>query len=87
VGVGVGVVILVFYLLLARLVRQGVNWARVVTWVIAGLGILGAVTGFSQPAPPAGRILTVVGGIIDIVIVVLLVQRPSHEYFRDQDAR
>jgi hypothetical protein len=87
VGVGVGVVILVFYLLLARLVRQGVNWARVVTWVIAGLGILGAVTGFSQPAPPASRILTVVGGIIDIVIVVLLVQRPSHEYFRDQAAR
>ena len=87
VGGVVGVVILVFYLFLARLVRQGVGWARIVTWVIAALGILGAVTSFSQPAPPVSRVLSVVVGIIDVVIVVLLVQRSSQDYFRDRAAR
>jgi hypothetical protein len=82
VGAVVGIVILVFYLVLARLVRKGVNWARIVTWVIAGLGILGAVTTFTQPEPPLSRVLGIVVGIIDIAIVVLLAQRPSNEYFR-----
>lgn len=86
VGVVVGVLILVCYLFLARLVRQGVNWARIVTWAIAGLGILGAVAGFSQPAPPVSRILGVAVGIIDVVILVLLVQPHSHAYFRDRAA-
>ena len=82
VGAVAGILILIFYLFLARLVRQGINWARIVTWVIAGLGILGAVTTFTQPEPPLSRILGLIVGIIDVAIVVLLVQGPSNSYFR-----
>lgn len=82
VGAVVGIVILVFYLFLAHLVRRGVSWARIVTWVIAGLGILGAVTGFTQPAPTLSRTLGIIVGLIDIAIVVLLARGPSNEYFR-----
>ena len=40
IGVVIGVVILVLYVLLALQVRKGKNWARIVTWILAGLGVL-----------------------------------------------
>ncbi len=58
----VGVVILVFYVFLAFRIRRGANWARIVTFVIAGLGILGALISFGQPDPPLSRALGIVVG-------------------------
>ena len=48
IGVVIGIVILVLYVLLALQVRKGKNWARIVTWVFAGLGVLSALTSLAQ---------------------------------------
>ena len=38
-----GIIIVVLFVLLALQVRKGKNWARIVTWVICGLGIISAL--------------------------------------------
>jgi hypothetical protein len=77
-----GVVVLVFYVFLAFQVRKGTNWARIVTWVIAGLGILGALLSFGQPDPPLSRVLGVIVGLIDVAVVILLALGDSNRFFR-----
>ena len=75
----VGLIFTVLYLVLARFVRKGANWARIVTWIIAGLGVLSTVGAFGQPA--LNVVLAVVGAVVNIVLIVLLALRPSSEYF------
>ncbi|PZS18160.1 MAG: hypothetical protein DLM57_06790 [Pseudonocardiales bacterium] len=82
VGVVIGIIFIVLYVLLALQVRKGKNWARIVTWVLAGLGVLGALVGFAQPEPALSRVLSLIGGIIDVAIIVLLAGKASSEYFR-----
>ena len=82
VAAGIGLVILVFYVFLAFRVLKGVSWARTVTFVIAGLGILGGLLSFRQPDPPLSRVLGVIVGIIDIAVVMLLAGRESSQFFR-----
>jgi cytochrome c oxidase subunit IV len=80
-----GIVILVFYVFLAFQVRRGARWARIVTWVIAGLGILGALVSFGQPDPTLSRVLGIVVGLIDVAVVVLLASSESNRFFRAHD--
>lgn len=82
VAVGIGVVILVFYVFLAFQIRKGANWARIVTFVIAGLGILGALISFGQPDPPLSRALGIVVALIDVAVVVLLASGRSNRFFK-----
>jgi len=49
--------------------------------VLAGLGVLSALTSLAQPEPLLTRILSLIGAVIDVAIVVLLAQRPSNAYF------
>jgi hypothetical protein len=78
----IGVVFLVLYVLLAFQVRKGKNWARIVTWVLAGIGVL-ALVGTAVGTEPVGtRIFGFVGGLIDLVIVVSLARPLSNQYFR-----
>jgi hypothetical protein len=77
-----GIIVLVFYVFLAFQVRNGKSWARIVTWVIAGLGILGGLLSFSQPDPPLSRVLGVLVGLIDVAVVILLALRDSNRFFR-----
>lgn len=86
VAAALGIVILVVYLLLAMQVGRGKNWARIVTWVIAALGILGFLGGLAQPAPMLSRIISVLAVLIDIAIAVLLILAPSNEYFSASSA-
>jgi hypothetical protein len=79
-----GLVILVFYVFLAFRIRKGVNWARIVTFVIAGLGILGALISFGQPDPPLSRALGIVVALIDVAVVVLLASGRSNRFFKRQ---
>lgn len=81
IGVVVGLVFIVLYVLLALQVRKGKNWARIVTWVLAGLGVLSALTSLAQPEPLLTRILSLIGAVIDVAVIVLLAQRPSSAYF------
>lgn len=81
-GVVVGVILIVFYLLLALRVRKGKNWARIVAWVMTGLLVLSALSSFAQPAAVLSRSLSLVGGALDIAIIVLLAGKDSNAYFR-----
>lgn len=82
VGVGVvfGAIFLVLYVLLAFQVRKGRQWARVVTWVLAGLGVLGLFSQFAVAASPASRVIGVLTGLIDLAIIILLALRPTSDY-------
>jgi hypothetical protein len=84
VGIVVAVVLIVLYVLLALQVRKGKNWARIVTWVFAGLGVLGNLSNLAQPGSTLTKVTAVIGLVIDIGIIVLLASSKSHPYFRKQ---
>jgi len=81
-GVVFGIVFITLFVLLALQVRTGKNWARVVTWVITGLGIVSALASLGQTVAPASRVVGLVSGILDVAIVVLLLQKPSNAFFK-----
>jgi hypothetical protein len=81
IGTIFAIVFIVLYVLLALQVGKGKNWARIVTWVLAGLGVLGALTTFAQPEPAVSRALGILGGLVDLAIIIFLALRPSSEYF------
>jgi len=81
-GIVFALIFIVLYVLLAMQVRNGRNWARIVTWVLAGLGVLSALASLAQAQPALSRILSLIGGAIDVAIIVLLAQRPSGQYFQ-----
>lgn len=74
-----GIIFTVLWLVLASFVRKGANWARIVTWVLAGLSVLSVVFLFGQP--PLNLVLGLVGVLVSIAIIVLLALKPSSEYF------
>lgn len=78
----IAVVFAVLYALLAMQVGKGRNWARIVTWVLAGLGIISGFTQFGQPQPPVSRILGIIGLVVEIAIVILLALKASNDYFK-----
>jgi hypothetical protein len=83
-GVVFGIVFIVLFILLALQVRKGKNWARIVTWVITGLGIVSALASLGQTIAPASRVVGVISGLLDIAIVVLLLQKPSNAFFKSR---
>jgi hypothetical protein len=82
IGVVIGIILLVLYVLLAIQVGKGKNWARITTWVFAGLGVLSALSSLAQTAPALSKTFSLIGGLIDVAIIVLLARRVSNEYFR-----
>jgi hypothetical protein len=85
VGVGVavvfGLIFAVLYVLLAIQVRKGKNWARIVTWVLAGLGVLSGLLSLFGNGTGLEKAVDVLLLLIDIGIIVLLSRKPSNEYF------
>jgi hypothetical protein len=77
-----GIIFIVLFVLLALQVRKGKNWARVVTWVITGLGIISALASLGQSVSAASRVVGLVSGLLDVAIVVLLMQKPSNAFFK-----
>jgi hypothetical protein len=82
VGAVIGVVLIVLYVLLALQVRKGKNWARIVTWVLAGLGVLGGITNLAQPQAALTKVIAGIELVLYVVLIVLLAMRPSNDYFR-----
>jgi hypothetical protein len=83
-AVVIGIVFLVLFALLAWQVGRGKNWARITTWVFAGLGVVSGLFGLAQPALLASRLLGILGLLIDVAVIVLLARPASSEYFRSQ---
>lgn len=82
VGAVIGIVLMVLYVLLALQVRKGKNWARIVTWVLSGLGVLGSISNLAQPEAALTKVIAVIELVVDVAVIVLLAMRPSNEYFR-----
>lgn len=74
-----GVIFTILWLLLASFVRKGRNWARIVTWVLAAIGVVSVVGIAGQP--PLNIVIALVGVVVDIAIIVLLALKPSNAYF------
>jgi hypothetical protein len=85
VGVGVavvfGLIFAVLYILLAIQVRKGKNWARIVTWVLAGLGVLSGLLSLFGNGTSLEKAVDILLLLIDIAIIVLLSRKPSNDYF------
>jgi hypothetical protein len=76
----IGIVFLVLYVLLAIQVARGRNWARIVTWVISALGVIGLLSVLGESSA-ASKIIGVFSGLLAIGIIILLALAPSNEYF------
>jgi hypothetical protein len=81
---GVGALIFIaVYGLFVWFAWRGRNWARIVLWVLAGLGIVSGLFGLIVGSPLP--FLSALGGfqmLLLIAAVVLLALTPSNEWFR-----
>jgi hypothetical protein len=73
---------MVLSVVLAFGVRKGQDWARIVTYVVAGLGIVAGVASITQTAPMSSHIVSLVAALLDVVLVTLLAQPQNNRYFR-----
>lgn len=80
VGVIIAIIFGVLYALLALQVAKAKNWARIVTWVLAGLGLLGFLVSLGSTATAFSRVLGIIGALLDLAIIILLAQ--SNAFFR-----
>jgi hypothetical protein len=78
----VGVIYLVLFILLALQLPTGKNWARVITWVVNALVIVGGLASLGQAIAPATLVVSLIRAAIGVAIVVLLLQKPSNEFFK-----
>jgi hypothetical protein len=77
-----GIIGIILFIWLALKVRKGRNWARIVTWVLTGLGIITALGSLAQNVAGATRVVDLIGGVLDVAIVVLLMQKTSNAFFK-----
>jgi hypothetical protein len=89
IGIGVTVVITGAQLLFIWFAWQGRNWARIVLWVVGGLGLafgLPGLLGGRSPLP----FLTALSGFQFLALavgIVLLALRPANDWYRSEKAR
>lgn len=81
-GAVIDIIIIALLVLLAVKMRKGRNWARIVTWIITAIGVLSALSSLAQPGAVGSRAFTLIAGLIDIAIFVLLLQKSSNDFFR-----
>jgi hypothetical protein len=83
IGIVVGFLFVAVYGLFLWFAWRGHNWARIVLWVLAGLGIVSGIAGLAIGSPLP--FLTALGGfqmLLLIAAVVFLAQKPSNEWYR-----
>ena len=83
IGIVIGFLFIAVYGLFVWFAWRGQNWARIVLWVFAGLGIVSGLAGLAvgSPLPFLGAL----GGfqmLLLIAAVVLLALKPSNEWYR-----
>jgi uncharacterized protein DUF6264 len=82
-GIVLGFVFVAVYGLFVWFAWRGYNWARIVLWVLAGLGIASGMVGLAVGSPLP--FLSALGGfqlLFLIAAVVLLALKPSSEWYR-----
>ena len=85
---GIVLALLLFgaYAMFVLFAWRGRNWARIVLWVLGGLGLLGSVISLAGPGSPVPFLtgISVFQGLLLLVAVVALALTPSNEWFRYQ---
>ncbi len=66
---------------------KGRNWARIVLFVLGGLGVVGGLVSLAQPSTGFLSALSVFQLLLAIAGIVLLARRPSSEWYRAMTAR
>jgi len=84
IGVVISIIIAVLFILLALQVRRGKNWARIVAIVFASLSILSGLFSFGARYGAVLNLFNVLSLLLAIATLVLLVLKPSNEYFAAQ---
>lgn len=88
VGLGIGLLFTGVFALFVWFAWRGQNWARIVLWVLGGLGIVFSLIGagmsssFGVATLPALTVLTWFEVVFDAVAIVLLALKPSNEWYR-----
>lgn len=83
-GAAFGLVIVALEVMFIAFAWHGRNWARVVLWVIGGLGIVSGLVGLSTNSQYGGfyATLSIFQWVLTIAGVVLLAMKPSNEWYR-----
>jgi hypothetical protein len=83
IGIVLGFVFVAVYGLFVWFAWSGRNWARIVLWVLGGLGIASGLAGLAIGSPlPFLSALGVFQLLFLIAGVVLLAMKPSNEWYR-----
>jgi hypothetical protein len=83
VGIAIGFLFIAVYGLFVWFAWRGRNWARVVLFVVAGLGIVSGLSGLLAGSPlPFLRALGGFEMLLLIAAVVALAMKPSSEWYR-----
>jgi hypothetical protein len=78
-----GLVFTAVFALFVWFAWKGHNWARIVLWVLAGLGVAFGLVGVAGGSPlPVLTALSAFELLFDIVAIVLLALKPSSEWYR-----
>lgn len=85
-GAAFGLVIVALQVLFLWFAWQGRNWARIVLWVLGGLGVAGGLVGLlgGGAATVSGLLtfLSLVSLLLTVVGIVALAQKPASEWYR-----
>ena len=84
VAIAFAVLVFLFYVWLAAKIRSGRNWARIVTIVIAALGVLAAIGTSVRPTANATRGGNLLTGALDLIVLIALAT-PSASAWCHQD--
>jgi hypothetical protein len=87
IGAIFGLVVAVLFILLALQVRKGKNWARIVAIIFAALGTIGGLVSIANRYGAALTVLNLVNLALAIATLVLLLVKPSNDYFRAKSQR
>ena len=83
VGAVIGLVLVVLHALFIFRAWRGRNWARIVLWVLGGLGVLAGLSTVGSDTGGSGFLeaLSVFQLLALLVGIVLLALKPSNDYF------
>ena len=84
IGLVIGALFTALFALFVWFAWKGHNWARVVLWILAGLGVILAPLGWAAGTSPL-PVLDALAGfelVLDVVAIVLLALKPSNEWYR-----
>lgn len=86
VGVVAAILSVALYGLFVWFAWRGRNWARIVLWVLGGLGLLGGLVSLAGPGSPVPFLtgLNLFRVLLELVGVVALALKPANEWFRYQ---